>query len=140
MKLAENSIWQTCFCTCVLHFGTFLSRSLQNNNKSNGQITGFYLVNTRMYIKRDIGKGQLCTPRNSRWGCATRPDSISDQNMSFPIFLRSRGSHENHTRFQTIMVKIYILFQIKTAQKAYSPRRMCRSFVNFSRELNSSGD
>ena len=30
-------------------------------------------------------------------------------------FIRSRGSLENHTRFQTIMVKIYIRFQTKTA-------------------------
>ena len=32
-------------------------------------------------------------------------------------FIRSRGSPENHTRLQTIMVKIYTHFQTKTAQK-----------------------
>ena len=32
-------------------------------------------------------------------------------------FIRSRGSLENHTRFQTIMVKIYTRFQTKIAQK-----------------------
>ena len=31
-------------------------------------------------------------------------------------FIRSRGSLENHTRFKTIMVKIYTRFQTKTAQ------------------------
>ena len=35
-------------------------------------------------------------------------------------FLRSLGFLENHTRFQTIMVKIYTRFQTKTAQKPYS--------------------
>ena len=34
-------------------------------------------------------------------------------------FIRSRGSLENHTRFKTIMVKIYTRFQSKTAQKPY---------------------
>ena len=34
-------------------------------------------------------------------------------------FIRSRGSLENHTRFQTIMVKIYTRFRAKTAQKPY---------------------
>ena len=34
-------------------------------------------------------------------------------------FIRSRGSLENHTRFQTIMVKIDTRFQTKTAQKPY---------------------
>ena len=55
----------------------------------------FNFVNTRMRIKRDIGKWQLCTllggsPRNSRWGCAAgslNPDPISDQNMSFSMHL-----------------------------------------------------
>ena len=32
---------------------------------------------------------------------------------------RSRGSLENHTRFQTIMIKIYTRFQTKTVQKPY---------------------
>ena len=35
-------------------------------------------------------------------------------------FIRSRGSLENHTRFKTIMVKIYIRFQTKTAQKNHT--------------------
>ena len=30
-------------------------------------------------------------------------------------FIRSRGSLKNHTRFQTIMIKIYTRFQTKTA-------------------------
>ena len=34
-------------------------------------------------------------------------------------FIGSRGSLENHTRFQTIMFKIYTCFQTKTAQKPY---------------------
>ena len=34
-------------------------------------------------------------------------------------FIRSRGSLVNHTRFKTIMVKIYTRFQTKTAQKPY---------------------
>ena len=34
-------------------------------------------------------------------------------------FTRSRGSLENHTRFQTIMSKICAHFQTKTAQKPY---------------------
>ena len=34
-------------------------------------------------------------------------------------FIRSRGSLVNHTRFKTIMVKIYTHFQTKTAQKPY---------------------
>ena len=34
-------------------------------------------------------------------------------------FIRSHGSLENHTRFKTIMVKIYTRFQTKTAQKPY---------------------
>ena len=34
-------------------------------------------------------------------------------------FIRSCGSLENHTRFQTIMVKIYTRFQTKAAQKPY---------------------
>ena len=69
------------------------------------------------------------------------------------MFIRSRGSLENHTRFETIMVKVYIRFQTKTAQKAYSlgaahtytadiveyPRVMCRSVVDLPRELNFSG-
>ena len=32
-------------------------------------------------------------------------------------FIRSRGSLENHTRFKTVMVKIYTRFQTKMAQK-----------------------
>ena len=31
----------------------------------------------------------------------------------------SRGSLENHTRFKTLMVKIYTCFQTKTTQKPY---------------------
>ena len=34
-------------------------------------------------------------------------------------FIRSRGSLENHTRFKTIMVRIYTRFQTKTTQKPY---------------------
>ena len=34
-------------------------------------------------------------------------------------FMRARGSLKNHTRFKTIMVKIYTRFQTKTAQKTY---------------------
>ena len=34
-------------------------------------------------------------------------------------FIRPRGSLENHTRFKTIMVKIYTRFQTKTARKPY---------------------
>ena len=34
-------------------------------------------------------------------------------------FIRSRDSLENHTRFKTIMVKIYARFQTKTARKPY---------------------
>ena len=34
-------------------------------------------------------------------------------------FIRSRGSLESHTRFKTIMVKIYTRFQTKTARKPY---------------------
>ena len=34
-------------------------------------------------------------------------------------FISSRGSLENHTRFQTVMVKIYTRFQTKTPQKPY---------------------
>ena len=76
------------------------------------------------------------------------PDPISDQNIPFStlvfrtfslndifwillflycsfgvektnMFIRSRGSLENHTRFKTIMVKIYSRFQTKAAQKPY---------------------
>ena len=60
---------------------------------------GFYLVNTRMRIKRDIGKGQLCT-RGGGGGVllgilsggvpppgSLNPDPISDQNMPFSIRL-----------------------------------------------------
>ena len=35
-------------------------------------------------------------------------------------FILSRGSLENHTRFQTIMIKIYTRFQTKTAQKPHT--------------------
>ena len=31
-------------------------------------------------------------------------------------FIRSRGSLENHTRFKSLMVKIYTRFQTKTTQ------------------------
>ena len=34
-------------------------------------------------------------------------------------FIRSGGSLENHTRFKTIMVKIYTRFRTKTAKKPY---------------------
>ena len=34
-------------------------------------------------------------------------------------FICSRGSFENHTRFKTIMVKIYTRFQTKMAKKPY---------------------
>ena len=34
-------------------------------------------------------------------------------------FMRSRGSLKNHTRFKTIMVKIYARFQTKTAKTTY---------------------
>ena len=62
-----------------------------------------YLVNTRMRIKQDVGKGQLCT-RGEVLGIfgggvppgSVNPDPISDQN---------------------IMVKIYIRFQTRTVQK-----------------------
>ena len=45
-------------------------------------------------------------------------------NYSFGVektntFIRSRGSLENRTRFKTMIVKIYIRFQTKTAQKPY---------------------
>ena len=33
------------------------------------------------------------------------------------MFIHSRSSPENHTRFQTKMGKVYIRFQTKTAQK-----------------------
>ena len=33
------------------------------------------------------------------------------------MFIRSHGSLENHTRFQTIMVNMYTRFQTETAQK-----------------------
>ena len=58
------------------------------------------------------------------------------------MLIRSRGSRENHTRFQTIMVKVYIRFQTAhtyTADIGEYPRVMCRSVVNFPRELNFSG-
>ena len=54
----------------------------------------FYLVNTRMPIKRNIGKGQLCTqgegggvPLEILGGSLLNPDPISDQNMLFSIRL-----------------------------------------------------
>ena len=34
-------------------------------------------------------------------------------------FIHSRSSHENYTRFQTKMGKVYTSFQTKTAQKLY---------------------
>ena len=91
-----------------------------------------YLVNTRMRIKRDIGKGQLC----SRGGggvllrilgvCAPsvslNPNPISDQNMPFSVRYYALVVPLK-IRFQTIMVNIYICFQTKTAQKAYSSMR-----------------
>ena len=45
--------------------------------------------------------------------------------------IRSRGSLENHTRFQTIMVKIYTRFQTKTAQKPYplGPFRAAHTYI-----------
>ena len=69
----------------------------------------------------------------------------------FHTFIRSRCSLQNHTRFQTTMVKIYILFSVQNGSKSIlfgaahtyiadigeSPqRKMCRSVVNFSMELN----
>ena len=41
--------------------------------------------------------------------------SVEKTNM----FIRSRGSLENHIQFKTIMAKIYTRFQTKTAQKLY---------------------
>ena len=35
------------------------------------------------------------------------------------MFIHSRSSPENHTRFQTKMGKVYIRFQTKTSQKPY---------------------
>ena len=35
------------------------------------------------------------------------------------MFIHSRNSLENHTRFQTKMVKVHTRFQTKTAQKPY---------------------
>ena len=70
------------------------------------------------------GEGGGSTPRNSRWGCATRffktRPYFRPKHAIFRTFIRSRGSLEKNTRFQTIMVKIYIRFKTKTAQKAYS--------------------
>ena len=43
-------------------------------------------------------------------------DAISDQNMT--SFICSRGSLENHIRFQTIVVKIISAFLTKRALKA----------------------
>ena len=39
------------------------------------------------------------------------------------MFIHSRSSLENHTRFQTKMGKVYTRFQIKAAQKPYSNGR-----------------
>ena len=35
------------------------------------------------------------------------------------MFIHPRNSLENHTRFQTKMVKVHTRFQTKTAQKPY---------------------
>ena len=83
-----------------------------------------YLVSTRMRIKRDTGKG-LCTrgKYSSEFsvGCTARFFKswpyFRPKHAIFHTFIRSRGSLENHTRW---MVKIYIRFQTKTAEKAYS--------------------
>ena len=65
-----------------------------------------------------IGKGQLCTQGGGGGGLSSEMsvgkgglnrDATLDQNLYF-IFIRSRGSLENHTRFQTIMVKIISVF------------------------------
>ena len=58
-----------------------------------------------MRIKRDIGKGQLCTRGGVLLGIlgggvlpgSLNPDPISDRNMLFSI-IHSRGFLENHTR------------------------------------------
>ena len=93
-------------------------------------------VNTRMRIKRGIGKGHLCTRQEGGEGglllgilgaCDARFFKsllyFRPKHAIFHTFIRSRASLENHTRFQTIMVKIYIHFQTKTTQKAYSLER-----------------
>ena len=55
------------------------------------------------------------------------------------MFIRSRGSLENHTRFQTIMVKIYTRFQTKTAQNPYPyPYPYLYPFV--SRDTDNNGE
>ena len=84
-----------------------------------------------MRIKRDIGKGQLCTrggvdvvllgivgggvpPVTFRFPSYFRP-----KHAIFDTFIRFRGSLGSHFQFQTIMVKVYIRFGTKTAQKAH---------------------
>ena len=80
-----------------------------------------------MRIKRRYWKGATLyaggPPRNSRWGCAAlifKPwPYFRPKHSIFHTFIRSRRFLENHTRFQTIMVKVYIRFQTKTVQNAY---------------------
>ena len=64
----------------------------------------FYLVNKRMRIKRDIGKGQLCTRggySEFSVGCAARffksRPYFRPRHAIFFTFIRSRGSLENYT-------------------------------------------
>ena len=72
----------------VIRLGSFIDRE-----------TPFYLVNTRMRTKRDIRRGQLCTPGGGGGGIllgilsgvvspgSLNSDLISDQSMPFPIRL-----------------------------------------------------
>ena len=46
-------------------------------------------------------------------------------------FIRSRGSLENHTRFKTIMVKIYTGFQTKMAQKPCIPFGAAHTYIAY---------
>ena len=46
-------------------------------------------------------------------------------------FIRSRGSLENHTRFKTILVKVYTSFQTKMAQKPYPLGRHIPAYIAY---------
>ena len=78
-------------------------------------VVGFKISAGRKTTQREkLGSSGGGSPQNCRWGCDVRVFKsrryFRPKHGIFHTFIRSRGSLENHTRFQTIMVIIISVF------------------------------